>query len=319
MDARQLEAFKAAYESGSMAKAAEQVVITPQGLSRLIASLEVELGGRLFMRTSQGVVPTELGRRAYPKAVKALGLLESMAVDAPEGVEPLSVASVSGGLSYFGGGFMEDFAAACPGVTLRIEEGNDRHVADLVLRGQADCGVLSGSVDLDRFDVRLVARHPHALIVRADDPLAALAASRDDECVGLADVAGRRVGIMGEGYSPYKYIRERLVRDAVEPGEIVGFAEMYTGIVRVRAEGLCVITTDFVVPPCSDDGLAVLPFHDKEFTWDEYLVVRHGQVFEEGVAALWDFLPRWYVAHERGLFPWRGEKGPWPLGTHRRA
>ncbi len=37
MDEKQLTAFKAAYETGSMAKAAEEVIITPQGLSRLVA------------------------------------------------------------------------------------------------------------------------------------------------------------------------------------------------------------------------------------------------------------------------------------------
>lgn len=159
MDARQLAAFRAACETGSMAKAAEEVVITPQGLSRLVCSLEAELGGQLFVRTSQGVVPAEL----------------------------------------------------------------------------------------------------------------------------------------------------------------VGFAEMYTGIVRVRAEGLVALTTDFVVPPGSDDGLAVLPFRDKQFTWDEYIVVPRGSEVPCGVAKLWDFLPAWYVRHEREIFPWRGEDGPWPLMGARRA
>ena len=319
MDTRQLAAFRAAYETGSMAKAAEEVVITPQGLSRLVCSLEAELGGQLFVRTSQGVVPTERGRRAYPKAVRALALMESMRPEAPDEGEVLAVGSTSGGLTYFGEGMLRDFASSCPGLSLHIEEGNDRRIALLVDSAQVDCGILSGAPELAKYDARLFARHPHALIVRADDDLARIAARRLDGCVTLADLQGRAVGIMGEGYSPHRYIPERLLRDGVTPAELVGFAEMYTGIVRVRAEGLVALTTDFVVPPGSDDGLAVLPFRDKQFTWDEYIVVPRGSEVPRGVAKLWDFLPAWYARHEREIFPWRGEDGPWPLMGARRA
>ncbi len=313
MDTRQLAAFKAAYETGSMAKAAEEVVITPQGLSRLVCSLEAELGGQLFVRTSQGVTPTDFGRRAYPKALRALALMDSMRPGEPDEGQVVTVESVSGGLSYFGESFLHDFSASYPGITLRIGEGNDRCVTRLVDACQADCGILSGSPDLEKYDACLIARHPHALVVQADDELAGLAASRQDGCLDLSDLNGRCVGIMGEGYSPFRYIRERMLRDGVTPAEIVGFAEMYTGIVRVRAEGIAVITTDFLVSPGSDESLAVLPFRDRQFTWDEYLVVPRGTQVPPGVDKLRDFLPRWYASHEAALFPWRGVDGPWPL------
>lgn len=317
MDGKQLAAFQAAYETGSMAKAAEEVIITPQGLSRLIASLEAELGGQLFTRTSQGVVPTDLGRKAYPRTVKILALMQEMRADADDGREVVSVASTSGGLTYFGSALFDDFEKECPDVVVRVEEGNDEHIARIVASGLADCGILSGSPDLTRFDSILLARHPHALIARPDDPLALLAASREDGCVTLEDLQGRTVGIMGEGFSPYNYIRERMLRDCVAPAALIGFAEMHTGIVRVRSEGLCVITTDFVVPPGTDESLTILPFRDKRFTWDEYVVVPRGVKPFDGVVKLRDFLPRWYQQHERVLFPWRSPDGVWPLSCTR--
>ena len=47
MDTKRLAAFKAVFDMGSMAKAAEALFITPQGLSKSIAQLEAELGGTL--------------------------------------------------------------------------------------------------------------------------------------------------------------------------------------------------------------------------------------------------------------------------------
>jgi DNA-binding transcriptional LysR family regulator len=50
-------------ELGSLTKAAAAYGTTQPHISRQITELERECGGRLFVRTGRGVVPTELGRR----------------------------------------------------------------------------------------------------------------------------------------------------------------------------------------------------------------------------------------------------------------
>lgn len=313
MDTHQLAAFKVAYECGSMAKAAERLFITPQGLSRSIASLEAELGQALFVRTNRGVQPTAFARRLYPNACKIARLLDAVEQDAHrEGTrETVEVASVSGGLAYFGPGLAEDFAATRPDLELAVTEGDDRQTAQRVRDCTAACGIVAGPVDFAEFEATLVARHPHALVVRADSDLAGRAA------VGFADLDGRRVGVMGRGFAPYSYVQERLVRAGVRPVEVVGFAEMYTGVVRARSEDICLVTVDFLIPPGSDAGLAVAPFDDREFTWDEYLVVRNDVPPDDGAAAFRDFLVPWFRTHEARLFPWRTPHGTWPLSGSR--
>lgn len=319
VDTHQLAAFKASYESESMSKAAKELFITPQGLSRSIASLESELGRQLFVRTRQGVRPTDYARSIYPKACKTLELMQSMLGDpsAGQSAETISVASVSGGLSFFGQRFFDEFACAHPGLSISMTEGNDRRCTELVTDGMADCGIVSGSIDLAMLDATLIARHPHALLAAKDSELAKSVRLRDSSGVELSDLAGRRIGIMGEGYSPYRYIRERMLRDRVMPSELVGFAEMSTGIRQVRDGTLYLVTTDFVVPPNSDDDVAVLPFSDKQFTWDEYFVTLRGASPSEAVTAFRAFILSWFKAHEKDVFCWRSKDGTWPLACER--
>lgn len=69
---RQLHAFVAVYEEGSFNRAAERENATQPGISTLVRNLEIQIGLRLFERTSRGVVPTQSGERLYRRATSIL-------------------------------------------------------------------------------------------------------------------------------------------------------------------------------------------------------------------------------------------------------
>lgn len=56
-------------ESGSISQAAETCYITQQGLSRIISSLEKELGVALFHRSSNHIRLTDMGEIVVARAV----------------------------------------------------------------------------------------------------------------------------------------------------------------------------------------------------------------------------------------------------------
>lgn len=58
MDTQDIRCFRLVYEERSITRAAQQLFITPQGLSRTIQRLESELSVTLFERSKKGVVPT---------------------------------------------------------------------------------------------------------------------------------------------------------------------------------------------------------------------------------------------------------------------
>jgi len=57
-----LQAFEAAAESGSFAKAAEKLFVTPAAISQKIRGLEEQLDTVLFERSKQGVSLTRVGQ-----------------------------------------------------------------------------------------------------------------------------------------------------------------------------------------------------------------------------------------------------------------
>ncbi len=78
MDTRDIRCFRLVYEERSINKAAHQIFITPQGLSRIIVKLENELQTQLFVRTANGTIPTESGHYFYTRSQEFLYHLEDL-------------------------------------------------------------------------------------------------------------------------------------------------------------------------------------------------------------------------------------------------
>ncbi len=66
MDSIKCEAYLLAAEHGSLTSAADCLGYTQPGITRMIHSLEEELGFPLLVRSSKGVVPTENGKLVIP-------------------------------------------------------------------------------------------------------------------------------------------------------------------------------------------------------------------------------------------------------------
>ncbi len=81
MDFERLEIFVLVAECGSLSKAAMLSHVGPSALSRQLAALETECGGRLLHRTGRGVSLTELGQRILPNAKALLKEAERFKVE----------------------------------------------------------------------------------------------------------------------------------------------------------------------------------------------------------------------------------------------
>lgn len=78
MSLDQIRAVVAVAEEGSVRRAAERLHISQPPLSRQIASLEDELGARLFVRRSTGMVLNERGRAFVDKAKDVLAAVDGL-------------------------------------------------------------------------------------------------------------------------------------------------------------------------------------------------------------------------------------------------
>jgi DNA-binding transcriptional LysR family regulator len=68
--------FSSIYESSSLSKAADRLNKQQSQLSKILASLEFQLGDKLFIRTNRGLKPTESGHLLYAQVQKQIQLWE---------------------------------------------------------------------------------------------------------------------------------------------------------------------------------------------------------------------------------------------------
>jgi len=69
--------FRTVFESGTIARAAEALHITPGALSRSLKRLENELGCSLFLPSGRNIVPTKEAANFYSSSTEILKSIES--------------------------------------------------------------------------------------------------------------------------------------------------------------------------------------------------------------------------------------------------
>ena len=78
IETKQLEYLVVCARLGSFSRAAEALYTTQPNVSKVIRTLEQELGFSLFIRQSRGIVLTSRGRRIYEYASKAVEQVEQL-------------------------------------------------------------------------------------------------------------------------------------------------------------------------------------------------------------------------------------------------
>lgn len=141
---RQLKAFLAVARLRSFTRAAENLLITQQGLSLMIQELEKQFGGRLFDRTTRRVALTAAGRQLVAVAGDAVSSLEKVAASidqlSTKAARTLSVAATP----FIAATLMPEacmrFRQRHPDVTVRIIDVERWQIQSLIEAEAADLG-----------------------------------------------------------------------------------------------------------------------------------------------------------------------------------
>lgn len=151
MELRQLSHFLAVVDAGSLTLAADRVSVTQQALSKSLARLEAELGGKLFERAARGMALSRLGDaiaeharqvladagRLRHAASAELGLQRGRLV---VGLSPIAASSQLGDR-------VMRFAERYPRVRIDVESGIDRDFVAQLHRGEIDVAISSQTAE----------------------------------------------------------------------------------------------------------------------------------------------------------------------------
>ncbi|MGW1867218.1 LysR family transcriptional regulator [Streptomyces mauvecolor] len=194
MDLNAVRTCVAVADAGQFQQAAADLAITQQAVSKRIASLEKELGVRLFTRTPRGARPTMDGQAFLPHARALLRAEERAAASVRPGRRALRVDVIGRRLAP--ADLLRDFHRARPGTEL--------DVVTLFDADAAFAAVLSGTIDASFRAVTLPERQLPEGIGTArvhDEPVQLLTgpghAFATARSVTPAELAGHRIWMPG--------------------------------------------------------------------------------------------------------------------------
>ncbi|EMS94953.1 putative transcriptional regulator, LysR family protein [Agrobacterium tumefaciens str. Cherry 2E-2-2] len=148
---RQIEAFKATIECGSVSRAADLMGISQPAASKLLSHLEDDVGLSLFDRQRGRLLPNIQGMRFYDEVQRIFAGVRQIERAAEtirrEGLGRLTIGVMPGLSGQFIERVVTDFLHAYPATYVIIKDGSSRYIADWLTTRQIDIGIIS-----ERFD-----------------------------------------------------------------------------------------------------------------------------------------------------------------------
>ena len=180
MDIRQLDYFIVVAQLGSFTKAADELFLSRQALSKAVRNLEHELGQPLLANRDNHLELTDAGRTLLDDAapvVEAFKQLERRhvgCVGAPALRRTLSVAMAHGTALSMPDRAIDAFREEHPDIVLSVEEVTTETAIDMVRTGESDISLVGSAPQyLEEFDPMLVVETGVYAFVPEDNPLSA--------------------------------------------------------------------------------------------------------------------------------------------------
>ncbi|WP_284140606.1 MULTISPECIES: LysR family transcriptional regulator [unclassified Virgibacillus] len=175
MEIKHLQYFIEVTEVASFTKAAENLYITQPAISRIIKSLEDELGTPLFIRSRKKLALTDAGRVLYERAKhieqEFLSLQEELdhLLTFKKGHIRIGIPSIVN--SIFFSELIASFHKVYPEVTFQLEEDSSKGIEEKMLDAKLDFGVIVLPETHDAFDYVSFTEETLTLLVPASHRL----------------------------------------------------------------------------------------------------------------------------------------------------
>jgi len=154
VDLHQLFVFTKVVEHKSFSKAADEIFLSQSTVSSHIQALEKMLNIKLFDRVGRESILTPQGERLYQWALKLLLIKDQALLDIKEGMTDLrgmiriAASSVPG--QFMIPRMVKQFRKHYPEVTFHINQSPSKIVAEKVLNGSVDIGILGEKYENDK-------------------------------------------------------------------------------------------------------------------------------------------------------------------------
>jgi len=175
LDIKHLQYFMEVTRSGSFTRAANQLYITQPAISRIIKSLEDELGMPLFIRSRKQLSLTDAGRVLYEHAQIFDQQFELLKTELDQ-LSTLKKGHIRIGLpsivnSFFFSELIASFHQEYPEITFQMVEDGSKRIEEKVISDTLDFGVVVLPEEHDQFDYYSFVQESLKLVVPASHHL----------------------------------------------------------------------------------------------------------------------------------------------------
>lgn len=190
MNKSQLEYFMALMKFSSMSRAADECHISRQALSRAISDMESKVGCELFLRTNNGLVPTQTAIDLVPHVSKILEeykIISDLSSLSSLSKNEVRIYTYDAFIDCLSSDFFLSFTNQHPNILLNIEESTESHACDMLRMHQCDFAIVTDAITNPAFTSTFLFDAKYGILVRKDDPLA------EKDYIRFEDLSSRKI------------------------------------------------------------------------------------------------------------------------------
>ncbi|AZB41995.1 LysR family transcriptional regulator [Bacillus sp. FJAT-42376] len=271
MELRQLKYFVEAVRQKNFTRAAENMLVSQPALSKMIKSLEDELGVPLIIRNYKGLELTDAGHSVYRHAVQMIGI-EKDIISSVEDVQGLSKGTIKIGIppiigSLFFPKVLAAFHTAHPNIRIQITEFGAKKVTASVLAGDIEMGVAVLPVDEKNFHAYPIVEEELVLVVNEHHPLASSSE------VQLSQLSNENFIFYSEDFALYEQVREFCINAGFEPA-ILFQSSQWDFMSEMAAAGLGVtILPQSICRRITSTRVRKIPIQKPSIPWSLAIII----------------------------------------------
>ena len=290
MNYRQLSYFVEIYKTKNINTVSEKLLISRQALSQTIQKLEHELDRPLFIRTKNGVIPTDAAVQLLPHAERIIQeYQEIFNQNTLSGLNKkvLTVYSFDGVFSYLTYKFVLAFHQQHPQILLNVVDTTDRIAEEMLLTNRCDLAIVPDSVDLSMFRSELLFKAGYCVLLYKEHPLCR------KKIVYSRDLVNEKFTGKGRELLCYNRNMNQMFRAGGKPNilfEHSGSNLLYDLVENKQAIS---ISWDYMLLPYLNRKIIIRPFEDMNYGSNIYLSSNRNAEETSEMKVLKEFMLQW--------------------------
>lgn len=270
MNIDSLEYYIKVYETKSVNAAAKDLFITPQGLSKTIKQLEMDLETELFYRGPRGMEATESGELLYARAKHITYLMKDIKkeIDIINGKKgALNVAVTYSTTLAIPPTFIFKFPDIYSDIQMKLREYPDEYPVEKLFQEVADVGLVMGNEEIEDCDLEMIIPGEVVLVVSDDHPLA------KKDVMSIVDLEHESLIVKSVPEGKEHSLMEKCVEYGFTPHVKHEFGNILTAHTLCKVNGLVAVSVDFVEEALKEEHLKIIRLKEK-IPQNIYIVTR---------------------------------------------